>query len=105
MLLGGLLQQRDRDTQNFAQKCSTASIKNTCVEVQKDPITDTGKKSKKGRVALWESGGEYQSSVAQPKGWTDQGLEWKPVLQKVFENGNLYNEISFGDVRANANRA
>lgn len=102
---GGLLQQLDRDTQNFALKCSSACINNTWVDVQKDPITDTGKKSKKGRVALWESGGEYQSSVAQPKGWTDQGLEWKPVLQKVFENGNLYNEISFGDVRANANGA
>ena len=102
---GGLLQQLDRDTQNFALKCSSACINNTWVDVQKDPITDTGKKSKKGRVALWESGGEYQSSVAQPKGWTDQGLEWKPVLQKVFENGNLYNEISFSDVRANANRA
>ena len=102
---GGLLQQLDRDTQNFALKCSSACINNTWVDVQKDPITDTGKKSKKGRVALWESGGEYQSSVAQPKGWTDQGLEWKPVLQKVFENGNLYNEISFSDVRANANGA
>lgn len=102
---GGLLQQLDRDTQNFALKCSSACINDTWVDVQKDPITDTGKKSKKGRVALWESGGEYQSSVAQPKGWTDQGLEWKPVLQKVFENGNLYNEISFSDVRANANRA
>ena len=102
---GGLLQQLDRDTQNFALKCSSACINGTWVDVQKDPITDSGKRSKKGRIELWESGGEYQSSVAQPKGWTDQGLEWKPVLQKVFENGNLYNEISFSDVRANANRA
>lgn len=100
---GALLQQIDRDTQKFALKCSSVCIDGTWVDVQKDPITDSGKKSKKGRVELWESGGEYQSSVEQPKGWTDRGLEWKPVLQKVFENGKLYNEISFEDVRAKSN--
>ena len=72
--------------------------------MQKDPITDSGKKSKKGRVELWQSGGEYQSAVEQPQGWTDKGTgEWTPVLQKVFENGKLYNEISFDQVRINSN--
>jgi nicotinamide phosphoribosyltransferase len=99
---GALLQIVDRDTQKFALKASAACINGTWVDVQKDPVTDPGKKSKKGRVELWESGGEYQSSVEQPKGWTDQGLEWKSALQKVFENGKLYNEISFEEVRANA---
>jgi nicotinamide phosphoribosyltransferase len=99
---GALLQGIDRDTQRFALKASSACINGTWVDVQKDPVTDPGKKSKKGRVELWESGGEYQSSVEQPKGWTDKGMAWKPVLQKVFENGKLYNEISFEEVRANA---
>jgi nicotinamide phosphoribosyltransferase len=101
---GALLQQLDRDTQKFALKASSACINGTWVDIQKDPITDPGKKSKAGRVELWESGEEYLSSVEQPKGWTDQGFEWKPVLQKVFENGKLYNEISFEEVRANANK-
>ena len=99
---GALLGAPQRDDQKFALKCSSACINGTWVDVQKDPITDAGKRSKKGRVELWESGGEYQSSVEQPKGWTDRGLAWKPLLQKVFENGKLYNEISFEEVRANA---
>lgn len=66
-------------------------------------MTDSGKKSKKGRVELWESGNEFQSSVEQPTGWTDKGLEWKPVLRKMFENGKLYNEISFDEIRSRAN--
>jgi nicotinamide phosphoribosyltransferase len=101
---GALLQQVDRDTQKFALKCSSAQIDGVWIDVQKDPITDSGKKSKKGRVELWESGGEYQSAVEQPKGWTDKGMAWKPVLQKVFENGKLYNEISFEEVRQNSKK-
>ena len=101
---GALLQQVDRDTQKFAMKCSSARIDDVWVDVQKDPITDSGKKSKAGRVQLWESGGEYQSSVTQPKGWTDKGLGWSNSLVEVFRNGKLVNEISFEDVRANAKR-
>jgi nicotinamide phosphoribosyltransferase len=100
---GALLQIVDRDTQKFAMKCSAALVAVEWVDVQKDPITDSGKKSKKGRVQLWKSGGEYQSAVEQPKNWTDKGTgEWTPVLQKVFENGQLYNEITFDQVRANS---
>ena len=101
---GALLQIVDRDTQKFAMKASAAQIFDTWRDVQKDPITDSGKKSKKGRVELWKSGSEYQSAVEQPKGWTDKGTgEWTPVLQKVFENGLPYNEISFEQVRINSN--
>jgi nicotinamide phosphoribosyltransferase len=100
---GALLQIVDRDTQKFAMKASAACVDGVWRDVQKDPITDSGKKSKKGRVQLWKSGAEYQSAVEQPKGWTDKGTgEWTPVLQKVFENGHLYNEISFEQVRANS---
>jgi nicotinamide phosphoribosyltransferase len=40
---GALLQQVDRDTQKFAMKCSAAEINGKWVDVQKDPITDSGK--------------------------------------------------------------
>jgi nicotinamide phosphoribosyltransferase len=101
---GALLQIVNRDTQKFAMKCSAACINGKWVDVQKDPITDSGKRSKKGRVELWECGGLYLSEVEKPTSWTDRGLEWKPVLQTVFENGKLFNEISFDEVRANSNR-
>lgn len=99
---GALLQQLDRDTQKFAMKCSSAKVNGEWIDVYKDPITDSVKKSKKGRLELWESGGEYQSAVDEPRNWTDKGISWKPVLQKVFENGKVFNEMTFDQVRANS---
>ena len=96
---GALLQQVDRDTQKFAMKCSAAQINGEWVNVQKDPVTDSGKKSKAGRVTLWESGGEFTSAVDQPKGWTDRGLGWNPALVEVFRDGKLITEYTFEDVR------
>jgi nicotinamide phosphoribosyltransferase len=72
--------------------------------VYKDPVTDSGKRSKRGRVALWESGGEYESAVSKPTRWTDRGIEWTNVLKEVFRDGVLVNEITFAEVRANARK-
>ena len=101
---GALLQQVDRDTQKFAMKCSAALINGEWVDVQKDPVTDSGKKSKAGRVQLWESGGEFISSVNRPNTWTDRGTAWAPVLQEVFRDGKLVTEYTFEQVRANAKK-
>jgi nicotinamide phosphoribosyltransferase len=103
---GALLQQVDRDTQKFAMKCSSALINGTWVDVQKDPITDPGKKSKAGRVQLWtNSGGEFASSVNEPTGWTDRGIGgWTTVLEEVYRDGKLIKEIDFATVRANARK-
>jgi nicotinamide phosphoribosyltransferase len=101
---GALLQQLDRDTQRFAMKCSSAEINGKWIDVQKDPITDSGKKSKAGRVQLWTSGGEFQSGVDQPKGWTDKGIGWVNALETVYRDGKLIQEISFEEVRANARK-
>jgi len=103
---GALLQQVDRDTQKFAMKCSSAQINGKWVDVQKDPITDSGKKSKAGRVKLWtNSGGEFASGVTAPTGWTDRGIGgWTDALQTVYQNGALFNEIDFATVRANSNK-
>jgi len=99
---GALLQQLDRDTQKFAMKCSAAEINGEWVDVFKDPITDRVKASKKGRVTLWTSGGEFQTAVDQPKGWTDRGTEWTEALVTVYWNGNLHRDWTFEQVRANS---
>ena len=93
---GALLQQLDRDTQRFAMKCSSAEINGKWVPVQKDPITDSGKKSKAGRVTL------YQNS----KGTFSSGVEdWpKSALVEVFRDGRLVTEYTFDEVRANSNK-
>jgi nicotinamide phosphoribosyltransferase len=103
---GALLQQVDRDTQQFAMKCSSAQITGEWIDVQKDPITDSGKKSKAGRVKLWtNSGGEFASGVNAPTGWTDKGIgEWTEALVPVYWSGNLHKDYTFDEVRANARK-
>jgi nicotinamide phosphoribosyltransferase len=118
---GALLQGIDRDTQKFAMKCSAIEVvRGTAhfdgqymypdvveewIDVQKDPITDPGKKSKAGRVQLWvNEDGEYASSVGLP-GWTDKGRGgWRPALKEVFRDGKLLKDYTFDEVRANSNK-
>lgn len=95
---GALLQQIDRDTQKFAMKCSSACVDDEWIDVQKDPITDSGKKSKAGRVDLWTNGTDYVSAVSTP-----ECADWTSALQTVFVNGTLINECTFDEVRARSN--
>lgn len=103
---GALCQMVNRDTQNFALKCSSIKlrVKGELEErdVYKDPITDNVKKSKKGRVTLYKSGYDYISGVegVQPTAWSDKS-NWDIALNPVFCNGTLLNEITFGEVRDN----
>jgi nicotinamide phosphoribosyltransferase len=100
---GALLQQIDRDTQKFAMKCSSACVNGEWVDVFKDPITDKVKASKKGRVTLWKSGGDYVTSVDAPKGWSDKAIgPWTDVLEPVFKDGKLLRDMTFDEVRANS---
>ena len=102
---GALLQQLDRDTQKFAMKCSSAEVNGEWIDVQKDPITDSGKKSKAGRVTLWKSGRDYASAVNRPLHWSDHGTAgWDEVLEEVYRDGKLVKEIDFATVRANSNK-
>ena len=103
---GALLQGIDRDTQKWAMKCSSALVNGEWVDVYKDPITDSGKASLKGRVKLWtNAGGEFATSVQAPTGWTDKGIGgWTPALQEVYRDGELVGEITFDQVRANARK-
>lgn len=100
---GALLQAVDRDTQRFAMKCSSAEVNGRWIDVQKDPVTDSGKKSKAGRVTLWTNGtGEYVSSVDEPKQWADKG--WTKALVPVYWDGNLCKDYTFEEVRSNARK-
>jgi nicotinamide phosphoribosyltransferase len=94
---GALLQIVNRDDQKFAMKCSAALVNGEWVDVFKDPITDAGKQSKKGRVTLYKDGqGNFFSDVID-KDYPDE-------LTTVFENGELIKEYTFAEVRANSNK-
>ncbi len=92
---GGLLQKVNRDTQKFAIKCSAALVDGAWRDVIKDPITDPGKKSKKGRLALVLNKGEYKT--------VNFGTEHESnLLVPVFRNGEILKEYTFEEVRARA---
>ena len=111
---GGLLQQLDRDTLKFAMKCSAIGILEELPsdlgdssrlvwrDVFKDPITDPGKASKKGRVGLWVSGGEYETSITKPTRWTDRGTGWEDALVTFYEDGDTPYEPTMDEVRSNS---
>jgi len=103
---GALLQIVDRDTQRFAMKCSSVQVDGEWRDVVKDPITDSGKRSKGGRVKLFtNSGGEYASGVSAPTGWSDKGIGgWTDALVTVYEDGVLTKSYTFDEVRANSRK-
>ena len=103
---GALLQAVDRDTQKFAMKCSAVEMgEGNWINVQKDPLTDPGKKSKTGCVNLWRSGNEFVSAVDKPTGWHDKAVgDFVDALETVYCDGKLIKEITFEEVRANAKK-
>jgi len=115
---GALLQGINRDTQKFAMKCSAIAIngfheqdddaswgnKTTrWYDVYKDPITDSGKRSKRGRLKLVRtlSDGKYYTLPEDDFIKTPT----ENVLVEVFRNGKILKEYTFEEVRANSERA
>lgn len=94
---GALLQQVNRDTQKFAMKASWALIDGEEVEVFKDPITDSGKRSKKGLLGLaQDDNGEF---------YTYSKRERTPRANKleiVYDDCKLIKEYTFVEVRERA---
>ena len=100
---GALLGAPQRDDLKFAMKASAVCIDGKWEAISKDPVTDSGKKSKAGRVTLWKSGRDYESAVNRPLHWSDHGTAgWDEVLEEVYRDGKLVKEIDFATVRANA---
>jgi nicotinamide phosphoribosyltransferase len=94
---GALLQQINRDSLKFAMKCSSAYINGAWVDVYKDPVTDSGKRSKRGRLQLIrEPGGDFQTVS-----YSDSQLD-RDLLQVVYRNGELVNQTTFQAVRDRA---
>eukprot|EP00418_Pyrodinium_bahamense_P058199 CAMPEP_0179173848 /NCGR_PEP_ID=MMETSP0796-20121207/85810_1 /TAXON_ID=73915 /ORGANISM="Pyrodinium bahamense, Strain pbaha01" /LENGTH=940 /DNA_ID=CAMNT_0020877109 /DNA_START=31 /DNA_END=2853 /DNA_ORIENTATION=- len=90
---GALLQKIHRDILKFAFKCSYAKINGEDVDVLKDPITDPGKKSKKGRLTL-EKRGDGWVTICEGK-----GDEERNELREVFNCGRLIVDETFEVIR------
>lgn len=97
---GGLLQKLNRDTQKFAFKCSSARIFDQEHDVFKQPITDPGKVSKKGKMKLVQVYDEKNvKSTFKTVSLTEPGLD---VLQEVYRNGRILITPQFNEVRRRA---
>jgi nicotinamide phosphoribosyltransferase len=99
---GALLQQVNRDTCKFAMKCSAVKVNGSWRDVYKNPVTDPGKRSKRGIVNLYKtSEGKYISdtytNISKSAGWSFGS-------DPVYYNGTLVNETTFDKVRALANK-
>ena len=94
---GLLLQQHSRDDQGFAIKATYCEINGQPREIVKDPITDSGKKSHKGKIELFKIGNDY-ITVDQCK--SDEG----GLLTTVFQNGYVLKKYTLDEVRQNAYR-
>jgi nicotinamide phosphoribosyltransferase len=108
---GALLQHMNRDTQKFALKCSAARVDGEWRDVYKDPVTDAGKTSKRGRLTLLRSdGGDVYRTLTVPReaaSVDDVPLPagFRPALEVVYENGRLLRGWTFDEIRERSAQA
>jgi nicotinamide phosphoribosyltransferase len=95
---GGLLQNVNRDTCKFAFKCSSMTVGGKEREIWKDPITDRGKLSKRGRLDLVE-----HKSTGRVK-TTNESFPMSSLMLDVFEDGKILKEWTLEEVRENARK-
>lgn len=99
---GGLLQSVNRDTLRYAQKLNEITVSSGfnmhTIPVCKNPKTDPSKASKKGKQMLIKDDKGNFTTISVH----DNQNSCKNELNKVYENGMLCKEISFANVRKNA---
>ena len=94
---GGLLQKFNRDTNKFAIKCSSVIINGKQIDVQKNPITDSGKKFKKGYLKLVKDDNGYRTlSSVDNKGEFEQAKDEMVVYYCVENYDKKPNMRKFG---------
>lgn len=95
---GGLMQANiDRDTCKFAFKASNVRfVDGTEQGIAKNPITDPGKMSKRGRLKLLDCG-QYHFATATSGDPDFNGL--RDHLHTVYKNGEVSNMETLGQIR------
>ncbi len=88
----GLLQQVNRDSQKFAMKCSAVEVAGQWRDVFKEPVTDLGKQSKRGVLAL----NEGKQTVRR------EALSQENLLRPVYRNGQILVSESLEAIRHRA---
>ena len=95
---GGLLQQVNRDTMQWAMKCSAMQVNGEWRDVYKSPVGDPSKASKKGRLTLTrDANGALQTQRIE-----EMGAAHTDLLETVFEDGRMVKQTTFDAVRERA---
>lgn len=94
---GALLQHCDRDWLKFAMKASSRVTNGESFDVYKDPITDSIKRSKRGRVVTFkDSSGKYFSDREELQLVNSNIVD---QLITVYEDGELLVDYQFEEIR------
>ena len=97
---GALLQKINRDTMKFAYKCSANVSEGKMIDVYKQPATDSGKTSKRGRLDLvLDENGDYKTvriDDAETISLPDS------QLTTVYENGEVLVDDNLEAIRKRA---
>jgi nicotinamide phosphoribosyltransferase len=84
----------------FAIKCSYVDITGIGgLSVAKDPITDTGKRNKPGRLKLIKEKDDNYRTLSSVQD-AEEYEHAEDQLVTVYENGKLLHEYSFETIRA-----
>lgn len=127
---GALLQKMNRDTFKCAFKCAEIVIKGEARDVFKDPITDNGKASKKGKLTLQKvSESSFSEEDRYKPRQGDDGVKGgtghlhyspcgtyctvasgkgdpaKDIMVPVFRNGEILKEYTLDEIRKQADIA
>lgn len=95
---GGLLQKVNRDTLKFAMKASAICVDGVWRDVYKEPVGQSDKVSKKGRLSLALDKGTF--TTLRTSDLEHRAL--KDCLQTVYQYGELRNEQTFAEIRERA---
>jgi nicotinamide phosphoribosyltransferase len=102
---GGLLQKHDRDTMKFALKATYGIVNGEGRMLQKNPVTDNGKRSKKGLLKLvykpivgahGVSNNSYYQTIEMNERTADFSDD---ILETVFEDGKIVKEHTLEEIR------
>jgi len=94
---GALLQIVNRDDQKFAMKASAIRVNGEWRDVFKDPITDPGKRSKKGRLKLIRTEDGTLTTIRDTA-----AMSYPDQLKTVFIEGDTPLNQTFAEIRERA---
>jgi nicotinamide phosphoribosyltransferase len=91
---GALLQKVDRDVNKFAYKCSSVVVNGEERDVFKQPVTDLGKESKKGRLDVVDNNGVIETVKLLPHEISKSNT----IMRTIYENGVMFYDDTFMEI-------